>query len=62
MKKGLTYRELYLWKKNEEYWNDLGQNGKTEINTSITVITSIKTKKINERTFLITPKLVKKRK
>ena len=60
MKKSLTYRELYLWKKNEEYWNDLGQNGKTEINANITVITNIKTKKINVRSFLIKPNLVKK--
>ena len=60
MKKSLTYRELYLWKKNEEYWNNLGQNGKTEINANITVVTSLKTKIINVRSFLIKPNLVKK--
>ena len=58
--KSLTYRELYLWKKNEEYWNNLGQNGKTEINANITVVTSLKTKIINVRSFLIKPNLVKK--
>ena len=60
MKKSLTYRELYLWKKNEEYWNDLGQNGKTEINANITVVTGLKTKIINVRSFLIKPNLAKK--
>ena len=60
MEKSLTYRELYLWRKNEEYWNDLGQNGKTEINANITVVTSLKTKIINVRSFLIKPNLVKK--
>ena len=60
MEKSLTYRELYLWKKNEEYWNDLGQNGKTEINANITVVTSLKTKIINVRSFLIKPNLIKK--
>ena len=60
MKKSLTYRELYLWKKNEEYWNNLGQNGKTEINANISVVTSLKTKIINVRSFLIKPNLVKK--
>ena len=60
MKKSLTYRELYLWKKNEEYWNELGQKGKTEINANITVITGLKTKVINVRSFLIRPNLVKK--
>ena len=60
MGKSLTYRELYLWKKNEEYWNYLGQNGKTEINANITVVTSLKSKIINVRSFLIKPNLVKK--
>ena len=60
MKKSLTFRELYLWKKNEEYWNELGQKGKTEINANITVITGLKTKVINVRSFLIRPNLVKK--
>ena len=60
MKKSLTYKELYFWKKNEEFWNDLGQNGKTEINANINVVTSLKTKIINVRSFLIKPNLVKK--
>ena len=60
MKKSLTYKELYFWKKNEEYWNDLGQNGKTEINANITVVTGLKTKIINVRSFLIKPNLAKK--
>ena len=60
MHKSLTYKELYFWKKNEEYWNYLGQNGKTEINANITVVTSLKTKIINVRSFLIKPNLVKK--
>ena len=60
MQKSLTYKELYFWKKNEEYWNILGQNGKTEINANITVVTSLKSKIINVRSFLIKPNLVKK--
>ena len=60
MQKSITYKELYFWKKNEEYWNDLGQNGKTEINDNINVATSLKTKIINVRSFLIKPYLVKK--
>ena len=60
MQKSLTYKDLYLWKKNEEYWNDLGKNGKTEINANINVVTSLKEKIINVRTFLIKPNLVKK--
>ena len=60
MHKSLTYKDLFLWKKNEEYWNELGKNGKTEINANISVVTSLKKKIINVRTFLIKPNLVKK--
>ena len=60
MEKSLTYNELYLWKKSEEYWNDLGQNGKTEISADISVVTHFKTKIINVRSFIKKPNLVKK--
>ena len=60
MKKSLTFNELYLWKKNEEYWNELGQNGHTEISADIKVITRFKTKVINIRSFLKKPNLLKK--
>ena len=60
MEKSLTFNEFYLWKKSEEYWNDLGQNGKTEISADISVVTLYKTKVINVRSFIKKPNLVKK--
>ena len=60
IKKSLTYKDLYFWKKNEEYWEDLGIDGKTEINADIVVVTNLKNKIINARSFVIKPNLVKK--
>ena len=55
----LTYKELYLWKEKEKYWNKLGETGRTEINSNITLITSFGKKEINVNSFLIKPSLVK---
>ena len=60
MEKSLTYNEFYLWKKSEEYWDDLGLKGKTEISADISVVTHFKTKVINVRSFIKKPTLVKK--
>ena len=60
MGKSLRYNEYYLWKKSEEYWNELGQKGKTEISADISVVTHFKTKVINVRSFIKKPNLVKK--
>ena len=59
-KKSLTYKEFYLWKKSEEYWEELGKNGKTEISADISVVTHYKTKIINVRSFIKKINLVKK--
>ena len=60
MDKSLTYKEFYLWKKSEEYWEELGKNGKTEISADISVVTHYKTKIINVRSFIKKINLVKK--
>ena len=60
MEKSLKFNEFYFWKKSEEYWNELGQNGKTEISADISVRTLFKTKVINVRSFVKKPNLVKK--
>ena len=60
MEKSLTFNEYYLWKKSEEYWDELGQKGKTEISADISVVTKYKTKTINVRSFIKRPNLVKK--
>ena len=60
MEKSLKFNEFYFWKKSEEYWNELGQNGKTEISADISVKTLFKTKVINVRSFVKKPNLVKK--
>ena len=55
----LTYKELYLWKEKEKCWNKLGETGRTEINSNITLVTSFGKKEINVNSFLIKPSLVK---
>ena len=55
----LTYKELYLWKEKEKFWNKLGETGRTEINANITLVTSFGKKEINANSFLIKPSLVK---
>ena len=55
----LTYKELYLWKEKEKYWNKLGETGRTEINANVTLHTSFGKKEINVGSFLIRPSLVK---
>ena len=55
----LTYKELFLWKEKEKYWNKLSTTGKTEINANVTLSTSMGKKNINIESFLIKPNLVK---
>ena len=55
----LTYKELFLWKEKEKYWNKLRTMGITEINTNVTLSTSFGKKIINVNSFLIKPSLVK---
>ena len=60
MSKVLTYRELYLWKANEKFFDKLGITGRTEINSIVTIKTSIDTNNINFKSFLIRPNIAKK--
>ena len=60
MSKVLTYRELYLWKANEKFFDKLGITGRTEINSIVTIKTSIDTNNINFKSFLIKPNIAKK--
>ena len=60
MSKVLTYRELYLWKANEKFFDKLGITGRTEINSNVTIKTSIDTHNINFKSFLIRPNIAKK--
>ena len=55
----LTYKELYLWKEREKYWNKLRISGKTEINANITVNTSMGKRIIKVNSDLIKPNLLK---
>ena len=56
----LTYRELYLWKAKEKFFNQLGSRGRTEINANVTITTSMEKGDINFKSFLIKPNLLKK--
>ena len=56
----LTYRELYLWKAKEKFFNKLGSRGRTEINANVTITTSMDKGDINFKSFLIKPNLLKK--
>ena len=56
----LTYRELYLWKAKEKFFNKLGSTGRTEINANVTITTTIDKGDINFKSFLIKPNLAKK--
>ena len=58
----LTYKELFLWKANEKFFNKLGSIGRTEINANVTITTSIDKGDINFKSFLIRPNLAKKEK
>ena len=55
----LTYKELYLWKEREKYWNQLRKSGKLEINANVIVETSMGKKIINVNSDLIKPNLLK---
>ena len=56
----LTYRELYLWKAKEKFFDKLGSTGRTEINANVTITTNIDKGDINFKSFLIKPNLAKK--
>ena len=56
----LTYRELYLWKAKEKFFNKMGITGRTEINANVTITTSLDKGDINFKSFLIRPNLSKK--
>ena len=56
----LTYRELYLWKAKEKFFNKLGCSGRTEINANVTITTTIDKGDINFKSFLIKPNIAKK--
>ena len=56
----LTYREFYLWQEKEKYFNKLGLKGKTEINATVIINTSLDKKKINLKSVLLKPILTKK--
>jgi hypothetical protein len=58
--KYLTYKELYLWKEKQKLWELLGSQGRTEINTSVNIKTSIQSETVSVRAFLTKPSLVKK--
>ena len=55
----LTYKELYLWKEREKYFNKLRVKGKTEINANITVDTSMGKRFIHVSSDLVKPNLIK---
>ena len=55
----LTYKELYLWKEREKYYNKLRTKGKTEINANVTVDTSMGKKVIGVNSDLIMPVIMR---
>ena len=58
----LTYKELYLWKIEDKYFEKLEASGQSIINANMTIQTSINTEYINFNGLLIKPNLVKKEK
>ena len=56
----LTYKELYLWKIEDKYFDKLETLGQSIINANITIKTSINVEYINFNALLIKPNLVKK--
>ena len=60
MSNTLTYRELYLWKAKEKFFNKLGSTGRTEINANVSIVTALDKGEINFKSFLIKPNLSKK--
>ena len=60
MSNTLIYRELYLWKEKEKFFNKLGSTGRTETNSNVIIKTTIDKGEINVKSFLIKPNLSKK--
>ena len=58
----LTYKELYLWKIEEKYFDKLESLGQSIINANISIKTTINTEYVNFNALLIKPNLVKKEK
>ena len=58
----LTYRELYLWKIENKYFDKLEELGQSIINANISIKTTINTEYVNFNALLIRPNLVKKEK
>lgn len=58
--KSLTYKELFLWKHKQQIWEQLGNNGETEILSNISIFTDIKTEVIKIKSLLTKPSLTKK--
>ena len=58
----LTYRELYLWKIEDKYFDKLEASGQSTINANLSIKTSINTEYVNFNALLIKPNLVKKEK
>ena len=59
MSNTLTYKELFLWKAKEKFFNKLGSTGRTEINANVTIATMLDKGDINFKSFLIRPNLSK---
>ena len=58
----LTYRELYLWKIEDKYFNKMQALGQSTINANVSVKTSVGMEYINFNALIIKPNLVKKSK
>lgn len=58
--KYLSYKELFLWKQNQQLWEYLGSTGQTDINANLSIVTNIKTENLQLRGILSKPALVQK--
>ena len=54
----LTYKELYLWKEREKYWNKIIKNNENEINSEITIDTSTGKRIIQTTLYLGKPTII----
>ena len=58
--KYITYRDLFLWKEKHKLWEKLGNIGKTEINSNLTILTDINEENIQIKAFLTKPNIFEK--
>ena len=56
----LTYKELYLWKIEDKYFDNLEVTDQTSIKANLSIKTTLNTEYINFKGLLIKPNLVKK--